>query len=92
MSKLTPANRDELLIRLDERTSNIWTLTEKQEKHLTELNNSVAKNTNRLNIIETKVDERTQSKISKKAVTGYGGIAVTVGTLLYYLGQANGWW
>ena len=37
--------RDELLIRLDERTANIYHLTEKQEKHLSDLNDAVAKNT-----------------------------------------------
>ena len=39
------AQRDELLIRLDERTSHIYTLTEKQERHLSLLNDSIAKNT-----------------------------------------------
>ena len=37
--------RDELLIRLDERTCNIYKLTEQQEEHLKKLNNSVAENT-----------------------------------------------
>jgi len=42
---MNATQRDELLIRLDERTCNIYTLTEKQEKHLSLLNDSVAKNT-----------------------------------------------
>ena len=42
---MNAAQRDELLIRLDERTCNIYTLTEKQERHLSLLNDSVAKNT-----------------------------------------------
>ena len=36
---------DELFGRLDERTSNTWTLVEKMEKHLDKLNNSVLENT-----------------------------------------------
>lgn len=35
--------RDELLVRLDERTRNIWTLTERQEDHLSKLNDSMLK-------------------------------------------------
>ena len=35
--------RDELLIRLDERTCNIWDLTEKQETHLIKLNDALSK-------------------------------------------------
>ena len=34
--------RDELLIRLDEKTNNIWNLTEKQEQHLDRLNSSLS--------------------------------------------------
>ena len=40
--------RDELLIRIDERTRNIYHLTEKQEHHLDELNASVSKNVARI--------------------------------------------
>ena len=36
---------DELFGRLDERTSNTWTLVEKIEKHLEKLNDSVLENT-----------------------------------------------
>ncbi len=50
----------------------------------------------RLVELETKVNERTTSpvirKMSKKAKTGYGGIIIAAFTLLYYLGQARGWW
>ena len=38
---MKPAERDELFGRIDERTRNIWMLTEKQEKHLTELNGHI---------------------------------------------------
>ena len=88
--------RDQLLIRIDERTNNIWTLTERQEKHLAELNSSVARNVNRISVLETKVDERSVSpvayKMSKKAMGGYGSGVVGVLTIIYYIGQARGWW
>lgn len=40
---MKPKERDELLIRLDERSRNIWILTEKQENHLSKLNDSMLK-------------------------------------------------
>lgn len=93
---MKPKERDDLLIRLDERTNNIWTLTEKQEEHLAKINDHLDDHSKRLVIAETQIKERTISpvvkKMSKKAMTGYGGIAITVITLLYYLGQARGWW
>ena len=36
--------RDEILIRLDERSVNTWRLVEKMEKHQIEQNNHIAKN------------------------------------------------
>jgi len=39
---MRPQERDDLLIRIDERTNNIWNVTEKQEKHLKNLNGKVA--------------------------------------------------
>ncbi len=93
---MKPKERDDLLVRLDERTSNIWTLTEKQEEHLEKINNHLDDHSKRLVIAETQIKERTTSpvvkKMSKKAKTGYSGIALTVFTLIYYLGQARGWW
>ena len=35
--------RDQLLVRLDERVANIWRLTEKQEEHLTKINDALTK-------------------------------------------------
>ncbi|KKL27236.1 hypothetical protein LCGC14_2387200 [marine sediment metagenome] len=37
--------RDNLLIRLDERSRNTWAMIERIESHLDKLNNSVAENT-----------------------------------------------
>ncbi len=35
---MKPGERDDLLIRLDERTQNTWRVTEKMEKHLAQIN------------------------------------------------------
>ena len=40
---MKPSERDDLLGRIDERTRNIYRLTEKQEEHLAELNNNMMK-------------------------------------------------
>jgi len=40
---MKPKERDDLLIRLDERTRNIYRLTEKQENHLAKINDSMLK-------------------------------------------------
>ena len=91
---MKPKERDDLLGRLDERTSNIWRLTEAQEKHLVRLNGHLDNHSGRIIALETKVEERTvpKHKRSKKIITGYSGIIVVVMTLVYYLGQARGWW
>jgi len=83
--------------RIDERTRNIWRSTEAQEQHLKELNGSTKKLASRVTVVETKLAERTTSPIkktmmSKKAKAGYGGVITIILTLLYYLGQAQGWW
>ena len=41
---MKPTDRDNLLIRLDERSTNTWRLVEKIEVHLVELNESVSNN------------------------------------------------
>ena len=80
--------------RIDEKTNNIWRLTEKQEKHLERLNGHLDSHSGRLITLETKLEERTvpKHKRSKKIITGYSGIVLVVVTLVYYLGQARGWW
>ena len=98
---MKPKERDELLGRLDERTINIYQLTEKQERHLDKLNGHLDEHSKRLantegevRRVELKIDERTvpKHKRSKKIITGYSGIILVVMTLVYYLGQAKGWW
>lgn len=98
---MKPSERDALLVgisedvgRLKEGTANIWRSTEAQEKHLAQINDHVADHARRLVVVETKVDERTvpKHKMSKKIITGYSGIILVFMTLMYYLGQARGWW
>ena len=52
---MKPKERDELLIRLDERTRNIWTLTEKQEDHLSKINDSMMKHAVQISSNKTSV-------------------------------------
>jgi len=52
---MKPKERDELLIRLDERTRNIWTLTEKQEDHLAKINDSMMKHAVQISSNKTSV-------------------------------------
>ena len=49
------AERDDLLIRLDERTRNIWALTEKQEEHLEKINDSLLKHAIQLSSNKTSI-------------------------------------
>ena len=62
------------------------------KNHLAKINNHLDDHSKRLVIAETQIKERTTSKISKKALTGYSGIIIVVVTLIYYLGQSRGWW
>ncbi len=89
---MKPSERDDLLIRLDERTNNIWRSTEAQEKHLAELNGSTKQIGNRVTVLETKVEERTVNKISKKAIAGYGsgGLLVLTLTILQIIQAFSG--
>ena len=81
-----------LISRLDERTLNYGKDLSDINSHLSKLNDNIVKHAERLTAVETKVDERTVSKISKRALTGYSGIIIVVATLIFYLGQARGWW
>ena len=62
------------------------------KKRLEGINGHLENHSKRIVIAETQIKERTASRVSRKALTGYGGVTVAVFTLLYYLGQARGWW
>ena len=96
---MKPGERDKLLVDMaaniggfKESLSNIYHLTEKQERHLDKLNGHLDDHSKRLVIAETQIKERTTARVSKKVITGYSGIILVVLTLIYYLGQARGWW
>ncbi len=81
---MNPKDRDELLGRLDERTQNIWRVTEQQEKHLAKQNGHIEGLMERVTTVETKVDERTTAKLGRKTVWGIsgGGVLLLV-TLIF---------
>ena len=82
------AERDELLIRLEERQIGHLRLTESQEEHLNEINGHLCDHSERLTIVETKVDERTSSKVSKKAMAGISGGVLIAISIVFYVIQA----
>lgn len=93
--------RDAILIRLDERSKNHLELTEKQEKHLSILNNRVSKNEmnidrnyNRINGLEVDMSNVPRNpRLSKRQVAGGGvGIVTLVILALTILGNISGWW
>ena len=92
---MKPEERDELLIRLDEKTGHIAMLTERQEEHLRELNKTVSKNllniathNERIKTLETGINVR----LSKgQLAVGGGGIATILATLLLTLAKSLGW-
>ena len=81
---MNPSERDKLLGRLDERTQNIWRVTEQLEKHNAKQNGRIEGLTERVTTVETKVDERTTAKLGRKTVWGIsgGGILLLV-TLIF---------
>ena len=77
-------DRDELLGRLDERTQNIWRVTEQQEKHLAKQNGHIESLIERVATVETKVDERTTAKLGRKTILGIsGGGILLLATLIF---------
>lgn len=62
------------------------------KNHLKDINGHLDDHSKRIVIAETQIKERTTSRIGKKAITGYGGVFIALVTLVYYLGQARGWW
>jgi len=84
---MKPTERDDLLIRIDERTNNIWRVTEEQEKHLARINNHLDDHSKRITIVETLQKER--NRPNKKTMGGIGGI---IAAILAAIGKAYGWW
>ena len=92
---MRPQDRDELLVRVDEKTKYIADLSEKQEKHLASLNDKVA--TNVVNL--AKHNERIKNielssnlRLTRPQLAiGGGGIVTILATLLLTLAKAMGW-
>ena len=84
---MKPTERDDLLIRIDERTNNIWRVTEVQEKHLAKINSHLEDHSKRITIVETLQKER--SRPSKKSISGAGALILAI---LASIGKAYGWW
>ena len=62
------------------------------KKHLGDINGHLENHSRRLVVTEQQIKERTTSRVGKKIITGYSGVAIIIITLLYYLGQSRGWW
>ena len=86
--------------RIDVRTENIETITEKQEQHLDKLNGTVSNNTlnidrndKRLKVVESHLNGGVKLNLSRKQVWTGGGSAITLLIMiLYAIGKLNGWW
>ena len=76
---MKPIERDELLIRLDERTANIYHLTEKQEQHLSDLNDSIARHGKQIVSNSTNIKWITRI-LTASGITG--GMATIAGKIL----------
>ncbi len=72
---MKPTERDQLLIRLDERTRNIWALTEKQEAHLSKLNDSMMKHAVQISANRTSIGRLWW--LIGIAIMGGGGTGIT---------------
>jgi len=94
---MKPTERDSLLIRLDERSKNIYNLSEKQERHLAELNNKVAKNVADIAVNCSRLDYLTTNSVSvrlsrKQVIVGGSSVAPFVALVLIELGKLLNWW
>lgn len=101
---MRPGERDDLLIRMDERVKALKDGEEGDipeiKSHLKAINGHLDDHSKRITEgegerkrIEQKIEERTISKVSKKAVACYGGgTIVVVSTLVLAIGQIAGWW
>jgi len=81
---MKPSERDELLIRIDQKVQDSLP---RIETHLEKLNGHLEDHSKRITIIET------QKKPSKKLIAGStGGAAGLIALVILYLGQALSWW
>ena len=62
------------------------------KNHLKKLNGHLDDHSKRLVIAETQIKERTTSKVSKKAMAGYGGSGSAIIMIVYGIGRLLNWW
>ncbi len=85
---MKPAERDELLIRIDQKVQDSLP---RIETHLGEINGHLADHSKRLTTVEVKQEERFTP--SKKLKTGATSAIVLIVTMVVLeIGQALGWW
>jgi len=92
--------RDELLIRMDERQKQILDMNIRQESHLQNLNSKVADNvlniaTNRqrLTVLEKCIEEGVPIRMSRRQILiGGTSISSVLGALIALIGKWSGWW
>lgn len=101
---MEPTERDELLVRIDERLKYTCELTEKQEKHLSTLNDRTRKSelnidrnhyrlTNLEDDIKTLVNCGLPLRLTKgQAIGGGSGVLGMVAVLIVSVGKILGWW
>lgn len=71
---------EQLLTRIDERTSNIYTLVEKQEQHLAKINNKLEKHELAIAICETR------GKETRNIIVWFmSGVVAIIGSIVYYI-------
>lgn len=78
--KLTASQKNELLIRLDERTNNIWRVAEKLERHQEEQNGFIK---------EALLASAKNTMWRKITITIFTGITTVIGILF---SKFQGWW
>jgi len=78
---MKPAERDELLVRMDERIKNIDVKTGRQEAHLEAINGHLENHSKRLTIVETLQRERNTP--SKKNIGVITSVMVAVVVALW---------
>ena len=99
-SRMNVKERDELLIRIDERQKAIYEMNINQEKHLSALNSKVADNvlkiafhTVKISNIEKVITDGVPLRFTRKQYTAVGISALTIlSTLAITIGKLTGWW
>lgn len=87
---MLPAERDELLIRIDEKVKAL----PKMEHHLEKINGHMEDHSKRITVIEVERKvEKEKQRVSKKAKVGYGtGVLSIMFLVVNAIATQQGWW